>query len=107
MSKEPSDQSRVVAGQIRLECRVTVWMRCPLCHREHSHVLNARDRLLVEGLRYWRTDCQGTSFFLRLSSIAVASAVAQAVEIAAEHSLSQNWLSDDTVESCCVPNGTE
>src|SRR5215469_8111386 len=107
MSKELSDQSRVVAGQVRLECRVAVWMRCPVCHREHSHVLNARDHLILPGLRYWRVDCQGTSYFLRLSSTAVASAVAQAAEIAAANGLSQNWLSDETVESCCAYGSTE
>jgi hypothetical protein len=107
MSKEPSDKSQVVAGQVRLECRVAVWMRCPLCHREHSHVLSARDHLILPGLRYWRVDCQGTSYFLRLSSTAVSSAIAQAAEIAAEHGLSQNWLSDETVESCYVSSSTE
>src|SRR5215469_9619943 len=107
MSKEPSEQSRVVPGQVRLECRVAVWMRCPVCHREHSHVLSAHDNLILTGLRYWRMDCQGTSYFLRLSSTAVASAVAQAGEIAAEHGLSQNWLSGETVETCCVSGRTE
>ena len=39
---------------------------------------------------------------LRLSSATIATALAHAAEIAAEHDLSQNWLSEESVEECCL-----
>lgn len=101
MSEQTSDQPQVVAGQVRVECRIAIWMRCPLCHQEHGHVLTARDHLRLSGPRYWHIECHGTSFFLRLSAKAIASALARAVEIGAEHDLSQRWYSDENYECSC------
>jgi hypothetical protein len=105
MSKRTFDQPEVIVGQVRVECRVAIWMQCPFCHQEHSHILTARDRPDLEGLRYWRIECHGTSYFLRLSSESIADAVAQATEIAVVHRLSQRWLTDETYECACRCSG--
>jgi len=102
MSKQTSDQPPVVAGQARAECRVAIWLRCPLCQQEHGHVLTAREHPNLAGMRYWRVECQGASYFLRLSSAQIAAAVARAVDIGAEHALSQRWLADETYERSCM-----
>jgi hypothetical protein len=102
MSTQPPNELQVVAGQVRVESRVVVWIRCPICHREHRHVLTLHDHPTMPGLRLWRVDCQGASYILRLSSSAIATALEQAAEIATEHGLSQNWLSDESVEECCL-----
>ena len=102
ISNEPSNQNPMMSGRVRVECRVVVWSQCPLCHREHRHVLSPHDHYLLPGLHYWRVDCQGASYFLRLSADAIATAVAQATEIAAEHGLSQQWLADAAVVSCAT-----
>lgn len=107
MSNKPSNRSRIIPGQVRLECRVAVWTPCPLCHREHSHILTAHDRLLVPGLRYWRVDCQGASYFLRVSSTAIASAISQAAEIAAQHGLNENWRISELGETSYACSGAE
>ena len=107
MSKESSELPDIIVGKVRVECRVAVWAQCPLCHQEHSHILSAHDHHRLSGLRYWRVDCQGTSYFLRVSSDAIATAVAKAAEIAAEHGISQHWLSEDSAVNCCACIGTE
>ena len=107
MSKQPPNELPAVAAQVRVESRVAVWTRCPICHREHSHVLTARDHPDLSGQRLWRVNCQGTSYMLRLSSVAIATALARATEIATEHELSQNWLSDETAEGCCACSSAE
>ena len=107
MSKQAFDPPEVIAGQVRVECRVAIWMRCPLCHQEHGHILTAHDHPNLSGLRYWRVECQGASYFLRLSSEAIATALAKAMEIGAEHNLSQHWLSDENYECNCPCSGAE
>jgi hypothetical protein len=106
MSEQTSDQPEVIVDQVRVECRVAIWMRCPFCHQEHGQVLTVRDYPDLAGLRYWRVECHGTSYFLRLSSEVIASAVAQATEIGLVHRLSQRWLTDETYESVCRFCGT-
>lgn len=106
MSKQTFDQPEVIVGQVRVECRVTIWMRCPSCHQEHGHILTARDCPDLAGLRYWRIECHGTSYFLRLSSEVITDAVAQAAEFAVVHRLSQRWLTDETYECACRCSST-
>jgi hypothetical protein len=100
MSEQTSIQPQIVAGHARAECRVAIWMQCPLCQQEHGHILTVQDHLRLGGLRYWRVDCHGILYVLRLSSAQIATALGQAVDISAEHALSQRWLSADTYEHC-------
>ena len=102
MSTQPPNELQAVAGRVRVESRVVVWIHCPICHREHRHVLTLQDHPYMSGLRLWRVNCQGASYVLRLSSATIATALAHAAEIAAEHDLSQNWLSEESVEECCL-----
>lgn len=106
MSKRTFDQPEVIVGQVRVECRVAVWVRCPLCHQEHGHILTARDHPDLAGLHYWRVECHETTNFLRLSSEVIAAAVAQATEIGLVYRLSQRWLTDETYECACRYSGT-
>jgi hypothetical protein len=107
MSKQAFDPPEVIVGQARVECRVAIWMRCPLCHQEHGHILTARDHPNVSGLRYWRVECQGASYFVRLSSETIATALAKAMAISAERELSQYWLSDENYERHCTGSGAD
>ena len=93
MSKRTFDQPEVIVGQVRVECRVAVWMRCPLCHQEHGHILTA-------------VECHETSYFLRLSSEVIVVAVAQATEIGLVYRLSQRWVTDETYECACRYSST-
>jgi hypothetical protein len=102
MSEQTSQQPQIVAGHARAECRVAIWMQCPLCQQEHGHILTAQDHPLLGGLRYWRVECHGARYLLRLSSAQIAAAIEQAVDISAEHALSQRWLSVDTYERSCT-----
>lgn len=99
---QASGPPHVVAGHARAECRVTIWMRCPLCQQEHGQVLTAQDHLGLVGLRYWRVQCHGVWYVLRLSSAQIAAALKQARDIGAEHALSQRWLTDETYECRCA-----
>jgi hypothetical protein len=101
MSEQTSTQPQIVAGHARAECRVAIWMQCPLCQQEHGHILTAQDHPRLGGLRYWRVECHGAPFVLRLSSAQIAAAMEQAVDISTAHTLSQRWLSADTYERCC------
>jgi hypothetical protein len=100
MSEQTSNQPQVVAGHARAECRVAIWMRCPRCQQEHGHILTARDHPHLGGLRYWRVQCHGVRYMLRLSSAQIAAALDQAAAISMAHALSQRWLSADTYEHC-------
>jgi hypothetical protein len=100
MSEQAFEQPQIVAGYARAECRVAIWMRCPLCRQEHGHILTARDRLSLGGLRYWRVECHGARYVLRLSSAQIAAAMEQAIAISTAHALSQRWLSAETYERC-------
>lgn len=100
--EQTSEQPQVVAGHARAECRVAVWMRCPLCQQEHGHVLTAQDHPGLAGLRYWRVQCHGVWYMLRLSSAQITAALEQARAIGAAHALSQRWLSDETYECRCA-----
>ena len=102
MSEQTSKQLQIVAGHARAECRVAVWMQCPLCQQEHGHILTAQDHPSLGGLRYWRVECHGARYLLRLSSAQIAAAMEQAVDISTAHALSQRWLSADTYERCCT-----
>jgi hypothetical protein len=102
MSEQASEQPQIVAGHARAECRVAIWMRCPLCRQEHGHILTARDRPSLAGLRYWRVECHGARYVLRLFSTQIAAAMEQAVAISTEHALSQRWLSAEADERRCT-----
>lgn len=75
-------------------------MQCPLCRQEHGHVLTAHDHPSLVGLRYWRVQCHGVWYVLRLSSAQIAAALEQARDISTAHALSQRWLADETYERC-------
>jgi hypothetical protein len=100
VSNQLPQQLPVTAGHVRVESRVAVWVQCPICNREHSHILTTRDNLSLTGLRLWRVDCQGVSYLIRVPSASIGSALDQARQIADEHGLSQNWLSGDIVDGC-------
>jgi hypothetical protein len=100
VSNQLSQQPPVIAGHVRVESRVAVWVQCPICHREHSHILTTRDHLSLTGLRLWRVDCQGVSYLIRVPSASIAGALDQAHRIADEHGLSETWLSGEIVDGC-------
>lgn len=95
-----SQQPQIVAGHARAECRVAIWMQCPLCQQEHGHILTAQDHPRLGGLRYWRVECHGVWYVLRLSSVQIAAALEQAADISMAHALSLHWLSADAYERC-------
>jgi hypothetical protein len=101
MSKQTADRLPIVSGQARVESRVAVWTQCPLCLREHSHILTARDHLELPGTRYWYVDCHGNRYFLGVASSSIAHAVALATDIATTYDLSQRWLAQDAEEIAC------
>src|SRR5258706_6594088 len=100
MSEQTSKRLQIVAGHARAECRVAIWMQCPLCQQEHGPILTAQDHPRLGGLRYSRVDCHGARYVLRLSSAQIAAAMEQAVAVSTEHALSQRWLSALTYERC-------
>lgn len=100
MSEQTSNQPQVVAGHARAECRVAIWMQCPLCQHEHGQVLTAQDHLGLGGPRYWGVECHGARYMLRMSSAQIAAALEQAVAISSMHGLSQQWLSTESYEHC-------
>lgn len=100
MSERISQQPHIVAGHARAECRVAIWMLCPLCQQEHGHILTAQDHPSLGGLRYWRVECHGAWCVLRVSSAQIAAALEQAAGISAAHTLSLRWLAAETYEIC-------
>lgn len=106
MSEHTFAQPRIVAGHARAECRVAIWMQCPRCQQEHSHILTAQDHLHLGGLRYWRVECHGAWYVLRVSSAQIAAALEQAVDISTTRELNLRWLAvgtydtSDTHERC-------
>ena len=99
MSVQTSPQPQIVAGHARAECRVAIWMRCPRCQQEHGHVLTAQDHPRLGGLRYWQVKCHGAWYVLRVSSVQIAAALEQAVDISTAHGLSLPWLAADTYDN--------
>lgn len=101
-SERASEQLVVVDGLAQVECRVAIVVWCPVCGRQHGHVLTARDHPHLAGPRYWRVACQGVPYMLRLSSTQIVAALTQALDISLEHLLSYRWRLDSTYEHCCV-----
>lgn len=86
MNKQASDRPPDFPGQARVESRVAVWLQCPLCQQEHTHILTARDHLDLPGTRYWRIDCHGSRYVMGVPASSIAGALALASAIATGHS---------------------
>jgi hypothetical protein len=101
VSKQTSDRLPIVTGQASVESRVAVWTLCPLCQKEHRHILTARDHPELPGTRYWCFDCRGSRYLLGVSTSSIADALALATDIAMTYGLSQRWLTQDADEVTC------
>lgn len=106
MSKHTYNQPPVVPGQARVESRVAVWLQCPLCQQEHKHILTARDHPDLPGTRYWPIDCHGNRYIMGVSASSIANALTLARTIATVYGLNQQWLTQETEETCCPSTAT-
>ena len=107
MSKQAFTRLPIVPGQATVESRVAVWTICPLCQKEHRHILTAHDHLELPGARYWCVDCRGSRYMLGVSASSIADALALAAEIAAAYGLTQRWLTQNIAETSFSCSATQ
>ena len=79
-----ADRYPVVQGRVQVACCLVLRAICPVCGRDHCHLLTAADHLELPGERYWRSNVHGEPYFVRLREQTLASAQRDARTLAAQ-----------------------